>query len=108
MHFVRWDKKHLLVPYGSVVATATLAEALQVVSVFDGQVWTAHMGPASNEHRSKAIKTDPHGDFSLGRWLWMLQDIERVDPPVPARGFQGWWEWTPLRPNAISKKEHAQ
>jgi hypothetical protein len=26
---------------------------------------------------------------------WPLRDIERFEPPVPARGAQGLWDWTP-------------
>lgn len=28
-------------------------------------------------------------------WGWPLTDIERFEPPVPARGMQGFFEWTP-------------
>ena len=28
-------------------------------------------------------------------WGWPLTDIERFEPPVPSRGFQGFWEWQP-------------
>lgn len=26
-------------------------------------------------------------------WAWPLGDIERWEPPVPARGMQGFWTW---------------
>lgn len=31
-------------------------------------------------------------------WGWPLTDIERLEPPVPARGAQGFWMWE--QPNA--------
>lgn len=37
----------------------------------------------------------PLGDFTPGRWGWMLDDVEPVNPPAPARGQQGLWDWTP-------------
>lgn len=37
----------------------------------------------------------PFGDYRPGRYGWLLDDIEPVDPPVPARGYQQLWEWTP-------------
>ena len=33
------------------------------------------------------------GDFSLGRYAWEFQKMVPVDPPVPAKGMQGLWEW---------------
>jgi activating signal cointegrator 1 len=35
------------------------------------------------------------GDWTPGRYVWELSDIERLEPPVPARGALGLWEWTP-------------
>lgn len=36
---------------------------------------------------------DPYGDFTPGRYAWLLDDIVPLDEPVPARGFQKLWEW---------------
>ncbi len=33
------------------------------------------------------------GDFSPGRFAWELAVVEVFDPPIPARGRQGLWEW---------------
>ena len=79
-------------PRGAVVATARLVEAGEVV--FRSPTARAHWvsfrdGKAGHEAICAC------GDYSVGRWLWFLEDIECVDPPVPARGYQGWWEWTP-------------
>jgi hypothetical protein len=35
----------------------------------------------------------PFGDFTPGRFAWLLDNIQRLDPPIPARGRQGFWEW---------------
>jgi len=26
-------------------------------------------------------------------WGWPVSDPQRLEPPVPARGAQGWWMW---------------
>jgi hypothetical protein len=31
------------------------------------------------------------GDFSAGRFGWMLKDVRRLNQPVPARGMLGLW-----------------
>lgn len=33
------------------------------------------------------------GNYSDGRWAWKLTLEEMFDPPAPARGMQGLWEW---------------
>lgn len=37
----------------------------------------------------------PYGDFTPGRWAWLTRDAELFTEPVPAKGRQGWWEWSP-------------
>lgn len=33
------------------------------------------------------------GDYSPGRFAWVLQNPVMFDKPIPARGKQGWWNW---------------
>lgn len=33
------------------------------------------------------------GDYSPGRWAWVLKNQVMFDTPVPAIGKQGWWNW---------------
>lgn len=33
------------------------------------------------------------GDYSPGRFAWVLENPVMFDTPIPARGQQGWWEW---------------
>jgi len=35
------------------------------------------------------------GDFTPGRFAWLLKDRRPLDVPIPARGKQGLWDWTP-------------
>ena len=64
-----------LVPRGAIVATVRL---VRVVRFPD-----------------PAYPPDRFGDFSDGRWGWVLDDVRRLDPPVPARGLRRLWFWTP-------------
>ena len=32
------------------------------------------------------------GDYSPGRWAWLLEDVRRLDAPVPAKGRLGLWD----------------
>lgn len=40
-----------------------------------------------------AIPIDAYGDYAPGRWAWRLVDVDPLDPPVPARGRHGLWNW---------------
>ena len=81
-----WDD----IPLGAVVATALLVDARQVgLQTYMGKVL------ASSPSYTGWVEPDPYGDFSVGRWLWMLTDIQKVEPLVPARGRQGLWDWCP-------------
>lgn len=44
------------------------------------------------------LPVSPHelwfGDFSPGRYAWVLDEIKPLAAPVPARGALGLWEWT--------------
>ena len=64
----RWDVD---LPSGAVIATARLAG------------W----------ERTENVLPNPWGDFGPGRWAWLLTDVIRVLPPIPARGRQGLWAW---------------
>ena len=82
----RWRQD---VPTGAVLAVARLVSARQVMGV-DGEI--AVFGPES-VHR---IAIDPYGDFAPGRWLWMLEEVEPIEPQT-ATGGQRLWKWSPSR-----------
>ena len=32
-------------------------------------------------------------EHAEGPWCWLLQEVRRLEEPVPCRGAQGLWEW---------------
>lgn len=62
-------------PLGAVVATVQLVDCFQFTDDFD---------PGEQLH---------FGNFEVGRWGFVLSDIRAVQPPIPARGALGLWEW---------------
>lgn len=42
---------------------------------------------------NKSAPPDIYGDFTPGRYGYMLTDIKGLVKPVPASGSQGIWEW---------------
>lgn len=41
------------------------------------------------------LRDDGLGDYSEGRYLWYLKDIQPVNPSLLVTGHQGWWNWEP-------------
>ena len=41
------------------------------------------------------VTIDGLGDYAVGRCVWFLGDVERVDPPIAAAGRQRLWHWHP-------------
>lgn len=90
-----WAAKHGVadVPLGAVVCTAILCAAYQCgQGAEDGRTRIARRVHGSAYEPEKLI-ADEFGDYSLGRWAWHLVDIERLEPPIAAKGMQGFWDW---------------
>ncbi len=67
-------------PLGAVVATCELVDVFPVE-----QIW----------HELKDLPFEVEfGDWSAGRFAWQLSNIKLIDPAIPARGSQGFWEWS--------------
>jgi hypothetical protein len=95
-------------PLGAVVATCTLVDVVKMVGRFgetpistkrrvltiDGQHLIL-VTPGATPVWKTFDDQRPYGDFTPGRFAWLLADIEPLAEPVPAKGRQGLWEWTP-------------
>jgi len=61
-------------------------------------VYTAILGdPKRGDECAREFGEDAGNDSDRDgtfNWGWPLLEIERLEPPVPARGAQGFWEWT--------------
>lgn len=38
------------------------------------------------------------GDYSSGRWAWILRDVKLLEPPQLAHGTRKLWEWKESQP----------
>lgn len=62
---------------GAIVGTVEIVDCVPVENLVD-----------SLDERERAL-----GDYSLGRFAWVLENPVMFDEPFPARGKQGWWSW---------------
>jgi hypothetical protein len=40
-----------------------------------------------------SAKERAFGDYSPGRFAWVLEDVQALPTPIPAKGALGLWEW---------------
>lgn len=67
-------------PYGCIVCTVDLVDCLRT----EAAIKSSFFG-GDEIH---------FGDYSPGRFAWRLDNVQTVGN-VPARGSQGFWNWTP-------------
>jgi len=71
----RWHGSPGLLPLAAVLGTATLGTPRLALDLFAGQAGL-----------------DPD-EIEPDTWAWPLTDIRPCEPPIPARGAQGFWKW---------------
>ena len=76
-----------------------------VTAILAGMARVGHINPLTGHAaRDLATKTgcavglgqtriDPWGDFSIGRWLWLLAEVKPLPEPIPTVGHQSFWHW---------------
>jgi activating signal cointegrator 1 len=68
-------------PLGAVVCTARLTRCSQITR------------QAAAELERQRPQEFAFGDYSEGRWAWILEDVQPLEPPAAARGGRGIFEW---------------
>lgn len=82
-------------PIGSIIATADLVDCLKVVGTASLTLSDVKNTKIFLENQAEIIdqKEILFGDFSVGRYVWKLENIEIIKGPIPAKGRQGLWDW---------------
>ena len=82
-------------PRGAVVATAVLESYFHVPTYYSTEAERVSVLETQLEEAGGKDNEFVFGDYSGGRVAWVLSDVVACDPPLPARGYQGLWEWKP-------------
>jgi hypothetical protein len=81
----KWIKD--VFPLGCVVATCKLRACVRTEVLDPGDtVFSVSVQKLSDEELQ-------FGDFTAGRWGWILDDVMPLPNPIPAKGSLGLWEW---------------
>jgi hypothetical protein len=93
-------------PLGAIVGVVNVVECLPIVHMGEecavrriegvdvGSLWLSDPDPedAPGEgDTSDIIGQLRYGDFTPGRWAWMVADVRPLPEPIPCRGAQGLW-----------------
>ncbi len=73
-------------PLGYIVATATLRACMSL----DGR---ERYSPVFRQYMDECPYQHEFGNFARGRFAWLLDDVQPLAEPIPARGSQGLWDW---------------
>jgi hypothetical protein len=77
-------------PLGVVLATCRLVACIRT-EVVSGKV-SAHLWGTAGGGQLTAQER-AFGDYSPGRWAWVLEDVQPLAEPVAAKGQLRLWEW---------------
>jgi activating signal cointegrator 1 len=83
-------------PIGCVVCTARLDAAFQLGDkAEEAAVLAAKVVKRITSREMPdcfTVRLDDFGDYTPGRWAWLLRDVKPLRPPVAAKGAQGFFE----------------
>lgn len=74
-----WNAHIPIMPFGTIICICNL------IAIYD----TEKLAPKiTTKERSM-------GDYSPGRFAWRLEIVATPQEPIPTKGMQGLWNWTP-------------
>ena len=94
-------------PFGAIVATCELVDVVPIVGPdsesapcvvveANGRLsfWSGAAGYWSGEQDERDVTSErSYGNFTLGRFAWILADVTPLEVPIPAKGHKGLWRW---------------
>lgn len=81
-----------VLPIGAVIATCRLIACLPTRELQKNRVIEVdYLAGCADFYLSDEERN--FGDYSLGRWAWLLADVKTLPKPIPAKGALGLWEW---------------
>jgi hypothetical protein len=85
-------------PLGAIVATCELVDCVPSVAIM--QSFGAYGPEDGSGGRVLWALTDQElafGDYTHGRYAWLLANVRALPEPIPAKGALSLWEWNNAR-----------
>lgn len=70
---------------GCILAIGELVGCHSTTGLIGRDIYRNHAAPYESEF----------GNYAIGRYAWKIINIQRLQEPIPVRGFQGLWDWEP-------------
>ena len=83
--FKKYIRNFESLPFGSVIGVVLLEDIVPIEQLF----LTGH------ELASLTMEEKAFGDYSKGRYAWLLTAPQIFDKPIPVKGTLGLWEFNP-------------
>lgn len=80
-------------PYGCIIAVCTLVDCVKITgrTSIDGKIVAAQLADGREVTGNELV----FGDYTPGRFAWILEDVRPLPKPIPAKGHQSLWNWEP-------------
>lgn len=84
-----------VLPFGAIVATCELRNVARIES-YEDEEWSGlvlNYGTHINYAPYEEDQERAFGDYTPGRYAWLLANVRALPTPIPAKGQLGLWEW---------------
>lgn len=80
--------------FGHILATCELVDCLKITSA-DRSFFAQFEFALLEDGRYICGNELVFGDYTPGRYAWILKNVKQLKKPIPAKGQQGLWNWEP-------------
>lgn len=79
-------------PLGAVIATCNLVDCIEI---HGGGKFNIYLGNDCSNHIVLPVDSNEYhfGDYTPGRFAWILEDVKALPEPIFVKGEQGLWDW---------------
>jgi hypothetical protein len=84
-----------MLPRGAVIATCELVSVVPIYAVAnEADLHWQWVGPGGTNYNFQVTPQErAFGDYTAGRYAWLLHNIKTLDTPILAKGALGLWEF---------------
>ena len=79
---------------GSIIATCDLIDIV-LISPTIWNVLRSYYDEGVTSHPISVHPEQEFGDYTPGRYAWILDNVKPLEKPIPAKGSLGLWNWEP-------------
>jgi activating signal cointegrator 1 len=90
-------ESRLQIRLGGIVATCELVDVKRIDEVISFPACKSYTNVDSKHTYVLTTQERAFGDYSVGRYMWLLENIVQLPEPIAAKGALSLWEWEPAQ-----------